>query len=607
MAETKVKTITAVKTATFKLHNPSKRKRAMLEYALYQNHKAYTKALNHIQPLIEQLVADELSKREDEKDQPAKERNSAQSQRKWARQALLFKEINAVIQSLPLALSSKANRSIPGAIIGQIESHLELQDEQDSVGLPSVRILKPREDQFDDALAKIGKSLTLEEMREAQDDLARVSKPGVYRPVLFAKNRIGDGFLLLRDEQTKRYFIWLNLVPSSSKFAKLTAAESKVGSCRKVSNLVNMRTGEVISFSSKTGCLFPIEFGRDYQDAEFLESGSPLTAMLLRRDKGYFVHIAFEFKKKAISPTTFMGVDRGIYNLASMSVIDKQGTIIDRRNADGRDLRFVQRKIEQRQRKQQRRGKVFKGKQRLHAADEAVHRSANEIVAMAQKHDAQVIMENLAPLASRRGKRKRSNFNRVLNRSQYQKLQSVLKYKLAVAGIPPAKEVHPAYTSQACPICGHISKDNREKIALDDGFKMDVFKCAECTHTDDADLNAARNIALKRMWRDSLSPAFKKKLFNEVPDKKSFPNFLKTHASKRGESACDLRIGTFGRSDLDASYEDGEAQPGSNADEPWSGSNTHVSNNSASKQTLVSLSGKNSHKKKPNKRGPTNV
>lgn len=46
--------------------------------------------------------------------------------------------------------------------------------------------------------------------------------------------------------------------------------------------------------------------------------------------------------------------------------------------------------------------------------------------------------------------------------------------------------VDPAYTSQTCAECGHVAKDNRKTQA--------VFKCVECGHTDNADVNAARNI-----------------------------------------------------------------------------------------------------------------
>jgi hypothetical protein len=54
------KTVTAVKTAVFKLHNPTQRKRAMLDNALLHNHLAYTKALKAAIPLVQTLVETEL-------------------------------------------------------------------------------------------------------------------------------------------------------------------------------------------------------------------------------------------------------------------------------------------------------------------------------------------------------------------------------------------------------------------------------------------------------------------------------------------------------------------------------------------------------------------
>lgn len=46
--------------------------------------------------------------------------------------------------------------------------------------------------------------------------------------------------------------------------------------------------------------------------------------------------------------------------------------------------------------------------------------------------------------------------------------------------------VNPAYTSQECPICGYISKDNRKT--------QEKFCCVHCHHTDNADHNASINI-----------------------------------------------------------------------------------------------------------------
>lgn len=46
--------------------------------------------------------------------------------------------------------------------------------------------------------------------------------------------------------------------------------------------------------------------------------------------------------------------------------------------------------------------------------------------------------------------------------------------------------VNPAYTSQTCSVCGHAEADNRKT--------QDKFICQACGHTDNADVNAARNI-----------------------------------------------------------------------------------------------------------------
>lgn len=45
---------------------------------------------------------------------------------------------------------------------------------------------------------------------------------------------------------------------------------------------------------------------------------------------------------------------------------------------------------------------------------------------------------------------------------------------------------NPAYTSQTCPVCGSITRDNRKT--------QEVFECVECGHTTNADHNSAINI-----------------------------------------------------------------------------------------------------------------
>ena len=46
--------------------------------------------------------------------------------------------------------------------------------------------------------------------------------------------------------------------------------------------------------------------------------------------------------------------------------------------------------------------------------------------------------------------------------------------------------VNPAYTSQTCSACAHVSKKNRRS--------QSKFECVNCGHSENADFNAAKNI-----------------------------------------------------------------------------------------------------------------
>jgi len=557
---------TAVKTAVFKIHNPSRRKRAILDYALRQSHLAYSKALHAILPTVPDLARREREARSGDLAEgitPQEQRRRAR-QRKFDRERMLVKAITKVLAPLPIGLSAKAYRSTTGNLIGQVESHISLHEKQESVGLPTAQRLKPDPDEFETTLRTVTKTTSLEEENVARDRLNALSKAGQYRPLLLPTNRKEDGFLILKNPDTGRYFVYINLIPETSRFARLTPTERSPRSSRRIDGLYDIRTGAIVKFSSKTGCLFPIEFAREYQFEEFLRRAKSQSAKLVKNGDRYEVHVSFQFETPKITPETRLGVDRGIYNLASLTVIDKDGRIVERQNVDGRRLRFVQKILERRQREQQRRGRRYSSRARRFAADEAVHTAANHIVALALRHRAQVTLEDLRPMIGRGRPRARSNFNRVLNRSQYQKLHNVLAYKLAVAGLPPAQTVAAGYTSITCPVCGHADKRSRPKIPLADGFKTDAFRCVACGFDDDADLNASRIIALKKAWRESLPANLKGTRYDQLPEAKRFAQFLRDRAERRGEGACGRKAGTFGRPGLDG-HEDGEVPPGSAA------------------------------------------
>ena len=259
------------------------------------------------------------------------------------------------------------------------------------------------------------------------------------------------------------------------------------------------------------------------------------------------MHIAFAYERQPVETKCWLGVDRGIYNLVSLCVVDEDGRILFRENVDGRGLRFVQQKEEWRQRTIQQRGKRYRSATRRALADEAVHYAANRIVAVAAAHKAQVILEELKNLKNTSGKRGRSNFNRLLTRAQYGKLEKFLSYKLALEGLPRFQTVAAAGTSQTCPDCGLRSPENRKKTPVTDGFDMSRFCCVGCGFADDADLNAARILGQKKMWREQLPVKLKKNYEREMPPEHAFACFLRDRAERRGNGPDTFRGRTLGQ------------------------------------------------------------
>ena len=77
------------------------------------------------------------------------------------------------------------------------------------------------------------------------------------------------------------------------------------------------------------------------------------------------------------------------------------------------------------------------------------------------------------------------NYNRNVSLLHLNDIKHVIK-RIANKNYIMVSFVNPKYTSQQCPICGHISKNNR--------ITQEIFYCKKCFHNDNADINAAINI-----------------------------------------------------------------------------------------------------------------
>jgi putative transposase len=108
------------------------------------------------------------------------------------------------------------------------------------------------------------------------------------------------------------------------------------------------------------------------------------------------------------------------------------------------------------------------------------HTISKAIVKCAKEKGMGIAMENLKGVQSVA----KSKYMRTqLGRWSFYQLRQFITYKAALSGVPVII-VNPAYTSQTCSYCGNMGVR-----------KAKVFDCPTCSHHEDADLNAAKNIA----------------------------------------------------------------------------------------------------------------
>lgn len=187
--------------------------------------------------------------------------------------------------------------------------------------------------------------------------------------------------------------------------------------------------------------------------------------------------------KKSI-PENVLGVDLGIKNIAvdsfgeefSGDKIEKIRTKIDNLRADlqSSGTKSAKRHL-----------KKLSGKEAKFHRD-INHCISKKLVAKAKDTSSIIVLEDLSGIGERvtvpKAQRRKQH-----NWSFYQ-LRQFIDYKAAIAGVPVIY-IDPAYTSQECPICHHISKSNRPT--------RDDFHCVCCGFFGPADTIAARNIAAR--------------------------------------------------------------------------------------------------------------
>ena len=217
--------------------------------------------------------------------------------------------------------------------------------------------------------------------------------------------------------------------------------------------------------------------------------------LCLHRDGSYYFHLSCEKDiqdKKVTDASTFMGVDVGINCLAVASTTDKKckffagGEIKNHRNIRKNERRRLQ-KAGGRYlgtRSSMRLLRTLAGREtRFMTA--VNHTISKRLIEFAIENEVSVIgMEDLTGIRKETESKIAKEFRYEHSSWAFRQLQGFVEYKAKEAGIA-ILYVNPEYTSQTCPRCNHISRNNRSGLS---------FRCGKCGYGTHADRVGAMNI-----------------------------------------------------------------------------------------------------------------
>jgi putative transposase len=205
------------------------------------------------------------------------------------------------------------------------------------------------------------------------------------------------------------------------------------------------------------------------------------TDLVVRNGKWLLVATCDIPEPEVVEPVDWIGVDRGIVNLATTS---------DGLNFQGRRLsryrRWQARKRAELQAKRTKSAtRLLKKRARREQrhATQVNHRIGKEIVAVAQRTERGIALEDLGGIRERV---RPCRDQRATHSSwPFRQLGQIVTYKARRAGVPVI-EVDARYTSQMCPRCGHTVRNNRST--------RDRFSCRRCGLAGPADHVAGVNV-----------------------------------------------------------------------------------------------------------------
>ncbi len=328
--------------------------------------------------------------------------------------------------------------------------------------------------------AALAASTTKDDEDAARDQISRVDRLPGPRPLTLARER--DARIVRRDQHGSIAAVLYALDAADKNAMPATIHEG-----------LNASTGEVVKASkSRTRIVVPLSCSK-WHEHKFLSGRATLrSSLVIRRGDRWFLQSQFEMPEvPKIEGEARLGIDRGIVNTLATAVVRLDGSVLAKPVVSGSSVSHEIRRAEEQARAYQRRTARSGAMHRRHV-DHLLHEMTNRIVATAKSYRAQVVVERLdefkAAITTKRQKgTRKGGWRRILKRAQLGKAETMLEYKLALAGLPPLRAVPAAGTSTTCTRCGHRASENRPA--------QDIFKCIGCGFEANADENAAVQIA----------------------------------------------------------------------------------------------------------------
>jgi len=239
--------------------------------------------------------------------------------------------------------------------------------------------------------------------------------------------------------------------------------------------------------------LVPLRLG-SYQQARFDRRKGQ--ADLLYRHGTFYLAVTLEVAEPTPAPVDgTLGVDLGIVNLAT----DSEGEIFSGQAVEQTRTRLhaLRGRLQKRGTQSARRHlKKLSGHEARFRKD-VNHRISKRLVSKAKANQQAIAIEDLRHIRSRTEARLKKSQRAKHSSWAFSQLRFFLSYKAALAGVP-LHLVDPRNTSRTCSQCGHCEKANRKSQAS--------FVCQSCGFAENADRNAARNIARAAVMQPSVAP-----------------------------------------------------------------------------------------------------